>query len=1360
MAEDSAGGEAPPPPLPPPPLYSLSVTLPAVPTLVEIRGPPRACNDLYDPCSRRRRPRTTLVNSKTTASLPSIASAVRLLAIYLALARGLAAKYPANHKLRSPPDPEHSGRYPLATRLFALLLCRTRSPPALAQSMTARLLRLDSMWSFVYVVLTLIAARGVWTIRQRPWLKRAINDDGQTPRSMLAHEDDVAAAAAIAPARPPGVRAPSTLPKLNHSLARKAAAAAEETKVAATVFRSSTTGPGPEKALSLGATCESDSTPAKPSPQVPEIPVIPVTDGDFLGGLADVLTLNPRHQFDESVDLTGSGAAAAASVLAPDCLPPLPQAGSAELKLPLNEKNAKEILDGKPLSDEFWKAVNSEVDRSSTEVVRLPAGAPDVPPRRVQSNSSFMTDSSSGGPVQEAPAPPSVIDSAQAALPLSQPPPPLVRPPKSRKQSHRPLPPKPDSPTVVHSDQIDRRTTYHAGADHVAVSPAVAAARHVSGRYGKDLPSPPAQISPDPSDNDSDNELSAQVAPKAPHLPTALDLTGRKLTALPILSADHCRVLTRLCLRANKLAVVPAAVVDGMPNLKSLDMSDNLLRTVPRGLGELRQLRELSLAGNGIERLEAELGACISVEMVSLARNRLYEIVPAAIATLIKLRHLDLSHNFLRTLPPCLAATAPTLQTLLIDENPIEPSMLKVVQPLLTAGAGVLNNNSRWPSSLRGQNSTGNLKSMLAGMGRSRREDSAAFDFSADSDASFATTEEEGRSMASFDSGIADVDRSRVLTKREDDEATVARGAAVKSATYQVHLARLLNHLQDVGDLHAGGPGSRAGSSEDLRRLAGAESADREQKTSPSIAEPVHKVTEQPPQRAPSPSPPSRPQPPPSPPLSERRRKIAEEIVATERTYVRELDALVDIYVRPLREEGVFGDREMELVFANVLTLLKFHKEKLLPDFETKLANPAQPLGASFRAMASSLVAYEAYYNNFDAASGYIALLESIGLPTSSSSSSSYSSRPTRQMRALKPQAKRFRAFALRAKRDPRHASQISLQSFLILPVQRLPRYKLLIDTLLKSTAVTDADRGDCEAAAQEVAAAVMQCNERKREFEAGVAGAGVLARVRGAFLHELEDTRLRFSADLRVVKYVERDWTGALELTGFVERTTKKKGRKRCEVERVGRLREWRVGKLYDAARLDNDDEVGRRGRGVGGGEDGHGSGDAGRARVTPRLFAEHGVRSVRGVTCAFHLVGGRLLWCGTAPAAAAAGQHQTGSISSASALSAADRRMSSFVPVMSAASSTVGSKSHDSASTTPTMMMNTPTSDQVELVRTLAGDLAVDIVGGGGAGGNAGGDVLARLCDGTCVLYVLGAERVVGSLAVAARTSGAASS
>lgn len=46
---------------------------------------------------------------------------------------------------------------------------------------------------------------------------------------------------------------------------------------------------------------------------------------------------------------------------------------------------------------------------------------------------------------------------------------------------------------------------------------------------------------------------------------------------------------------------------------------------------------------------------------------------------------------------------------------------------------------------------------------------------------------------------------------------------------------------------------------------------------------------------------------------------------------------------------------------------------------------------------------------------------------------------------------KRLRGFMQRARGDPRH-SQLSIESYLLLPVQRIPRYRLLIEDLVRST--------------------------------------------------------------------------------------------------------------------------------------------------------------------------------------------------------------------------------------------------------------------------------------------------------------------
>ncbi|KAJ3012464.1 UNVERIFIED_CONTAM: hypothetical protein HDU68_001177 [Siphonaria sp. JEL0065] len=65
------------------------------------------------------------------------------------------------------------------------------------------------------------------------------------------------------------------------------------------------------------------------------------------------------------------------------------------------------------------------------------------------------------------------------------------------------------------------------------------------------------------------------------------------------------------------------------------------------------------------------------------------------------------------------------------------------------------------------------------------------------------------------------------------------------------------------------------------------------------------------------------------------------------------------------------------------------------------------------------------------------------------------------------------------AKSSPSH-TQISLQSYLILPVQRLPRYKLLVDQLLESTPLNHPDCADLQTAVDAIRAWVAECNDAR----------------------------------------------------------------------------------------------------------------------------------------------------------------------------------------------------------------------------------------------------------------------------------------
>ncbi|KAJ3328603.1 hypothetical protein HDU76_009657 [Blyttiomyces sp. JEL0837] len=249
----------------------------------------------------------------------------------------------------------------------------------------------------------------------------------------------------------------------------------------------------------------------------------------------------------------------------------------------------------------------------------------------------------------------------------------------------------------------------------------------------------------------------------------------------------------------------------------------------------------------------------------------------------------------------------------------------------------------------------------------------------------------------------------------------------------------------------------------------------------------------------------------------ERRMKVCEEVLSTERTYVKELQALVDLYVAGLEKDVLTGS-DINLLFSNVRSILLFHKSHLLPDLEEAIRHPNQPIGEVFLRAAPFFKMYSAYYNNFDNANAFVAQMDllaggntnstsSVGSFSSSSSSGaltlinpsllqSSSIGPGLSSNARKAAAKKFRNFLKNVKTNPLH-SQISLQAYLILPVQRLPRYKLLVDQLLECTGPNHVDKASLRVAAEQVRARVLECNDKKREQEEVERGLGVMARIK-----------------------------------------------------------------------------------------------------------------------------------------------------------------------------------------------------------------------------------------------------------------------
>lgn len=255
---------------------------------------------------------------------------------------------------------------------------------------------------------------------------------------------------------------------------------------------------------------------------------------------------------------------------------------------------------------------------------------------------------------------------------------------------------------------------------------------------------------------------------------------------------------------------------------------------------------------------------------------------------------------------------------------------------------------------------------------------------------------------------------------------------------------------------------------------------------------------------------------------SVRRLKILHEIVVTEQTYLRGLCELVDIYVKPSKlvevNSGVpwIPQSEHRKVFGDIEGIMQFHKGAFLPLLEAAIAplrsdeveygnnaeltaNVAEEMANVFLRHHAFFRMYSSYVNNVDASQRRIQTWMAVPSSQTHSSNNSASSklRPStsggiasareqgQQDGFLAPkERKRIRAFMQRARKDRRH-SQLSLEAYLLLPVQRIPRYRLLLEDLARSTPEERLrDPASVKSALEAISTVASSMNESKRQSE------------------------------------------------------------------------------------------------------------------------------------------------------------------------------------------------------------------------------------------------------------------------------------
>lgn len=146
-----------------------------------------------------------------------------------------------------------------------------------------------------------------------------------------------------------------------------------------------------------------------------------------------------------------------------------------------------------------------------------------------------------------------------------------------------------------------------------------------------------------------------------------------------------------------------------------------------------------------------------------------------------------------------------------------------------------------------------------------------------------------------------------------------------------------------------------------------------------------------------------------------------QELVSSERSYVNALDVLVNKFARPLKTSDKNGctAQQSALMFSNVEILYSFHK-KFVVELEASVEK--ERVGEIFLKYADFFKMYTQYLNSYEKSMGEINKCSG---------------------------NKAFRSFIDSVRKDP--AVKLDLMSYLIMPVQRIPRYELLIRELIKS---------------------------------------------------------------------------------------------------------------------------------------------------------------------------------------------------------------------------------------------------------------------------------------------------------------------
>eukprot|EP01096_Ripella_sp_DP13-Kostka_P000665 TRINITY_DN10745_c1_g1_i2.p1 TRINITY_DN10745_c1_g1~~TRINITY_DN10745_c1_g1_i2.p1 ORF type:complete len:780 (+),score=342.50 TRINITY_DN10745_c1_g1_i2:161-2500(+) len=236
------------------------------------------------------------------------------------------------------------------------------------------------------------------------------------------------------------------------------------------------------------------------------------------------------------------------------------------------------------------------------------------------------------------------------------------------------------------------------------------------------------------------------------------------------------------------------------------------------------------------------------------------------------------------------------------------------------------------------------------------------------------------------------------------------------------------------------------------------------------------------------------------------RTQVLKEILTTEIDYVRDLETVVNVFLKPIREKKILPEADITSMFSDIELIVTVNRAVCL-EFERanekQLADPDKPLllGDIFLRLSDCFKMYTNYCTNQPIAMGVLDRCQ-----------------------------KKYPVFdkLLKDCMEDGSCRGLSLLSFLIKPVQRICKYPLLLRDLIKDTPEDHPDYNALNLAFEKIEKVVEYVNERKRQAETLQKTFQIQDQIEGGDKLNLVEPSRRFVRDGLFniyVRNVKKEW-------------------------------------------------------------------------------------------------------------------------------------------------------------------------------------------------------------------------------------------